>query len=127
MSRSPDTVTTYNYERIRAATSGIVETPSFLFALELMQSTTMLSLQTAALVDKYVRRGLLTRIAAELPNRMPDFGLITLQGEPPSTAVRAFMDVIRSMADHRAEAAFAADSATPGAGPMPRGRASSRC
>lgn len=80
-------------------TSGIVETPSFLFALELMQSTNMLSLQPAALVDKYVRRGLLTRIAAELPDRMPDFGLITLQGEPPSTAVQAFKDVIRNLAD----------------------------
>jgi len=79
-------------------TSGIVETPSFLFALELMQSTNMLSLQPAALVDKYVRRGLLTRIASDLPNRMPDFGLITLQGEPPSTAVLAFMDVIRGIA-----------------------------
>jgi len=80
-------------------TSGIVETPSFLFALELMQSTNMLSLQPAALVDKYVRRGLLTRIAAELPDRMPDFGLITLHGEPPSTPVQAFMDVIRKLAD----------------------------
>lgn len=89
-------------------TSGIVETPSFLFALELMQSTTMLSLQPAALVDKYVRRGLLTRIAADLPNRMPDFGLITLQGEPPSTPVLAFMDVIRHMANPPAEAASAA-------------------
>lgn len=81
-------------------TSGIVETPSFLFALELMQSTNMLSLQPAALVDKYVRRGLLTRITAELPDRMPDFGLITLQGEPPSPAAQAFMDVIRAIADH---------------------------
>ncbi len=89
-------------------TSGIVETPSFLFALELMQSTSMLSLQPAALADKYVRRGLLTRIAADLPNRMPDFGLITLQGEPPSTAVLAFMDVIRNMANPPAEAASTA-------------------
>lgn len=89
-------------------TSGIVETPSFLFALELMQSTSMLSLQPAALADKYVRRGLLTRIAADLPNRMPDFGLITLQGEPPGNAVLAFMDVIRNMANPPAEAASAA-------------------
>ena len=86
-------------------TSGIVETPSFLFALELMQSTNMLSLQPAGLVDKYVRRGLLTRIAAELPGRMPDFGLITLQGEPPSPAALAFMDVIRAMADQEAQTA----------------------
>lgn len=81
-------------------TSGIVETPSFLVALELMQSTNMLSLQPAALVDKFVRRGLLTRIATDLPRRMPDFGLITLQGEPPSTAALAFMDVIRALAEH---------------------------
>ncbi len=86
-------------------TSGIVETPSFLFARELMQSTNMLSLQPAALVDKYVRRGLLTRIAAELPDRMPDFGLITLQVEPPSAAAQAFMDVIRELADGASGAA----------------------
>ncbi|WOB06661.1 LysR family transcriptional regulator [Piscinibacter gummiphilus] len=86
-------------------TSGIVETPSFLFALELMQSTNMLSLQPAALVDKYVRRGLLTRIAAELPDRMPDFGMITLQGEPPSTAAQAFMDVMRQLAGQVEDAA----------------------
>jgi DNA-binding transcriptional LysR family regulator len=86
-------------------TSGIVETPSFLFALELMQSTHMLSLQPAALVDKYVRRGLLTRIAAELPDRMPDFGLITLQGEAPGPATLAFMDVIRTLADREAAGA----------------------
>lgn len=78
--------------------SGIVETPSFLFALELMQSTNMLSLQPAALVDKYVRRGLLTRITAEFPDHAPDYGLITLQGEPPSPAASAFMDVIRTLA-----------------------------
>ena len=86
-------------------TSGIVETPSFLFALELMQSTNMLSLQPAGLVDKYVRRGLLTRIAAELPGHMPDFGLIMLQGEAPSPAALAFVDVIRTLADHEAETA----------------------
>jgi DNA-binding transcriptional LysR family regulator len=85
-------------------TAGIVETPSFLFALEMMQSTNMLSLQPAALVDKYVRRGLLTRIAADLPDRMPDYGLITLQGEPPSPAATAFMDVIRAMAGQEPEA-----------------------
>lgn len=86
-------------------TSGIVETPSFLFALELMQSTPMLSLQPAALVDKYVRRGLLTRIAGELPDRMPDYGLITLQGEPPGTAAQAFIDVMRRLANQPAVAA----------------------
>ncbi|KQU81181.1 LysR family transcriptional regulator [Rhizobacter sp. Root16D2] len=83
-------------------TSGIVETPSFLFALELLQSTNMLSLQPAALVDKYVRRGLLARIASELPDRMPDFGMITLQGEQPSTSVQAFMHVIRTLAGQAA-------------------------
>ena len=84
-------------------TSGIVETPSFLFALELLQSTNMLSLQPAGLVDKYVRRGLLTRIASELPDRMPDFGMITLQGEQPSTSVQAFMYVIRTLAGQAAD------------------------
>jgi DNA-binding transcriptional LysR family regulator len=86
-------------------TSGIVETPSFLFALELMQSTDMLSLQPAALVEKYVRRGLLTRIAAEVPDRMPGYGLITLQGEPPGTAAQAFMEVIRNLAGQAIAAA----------------------
>ncbi len=97
-------------------TSGIVETPSFLFALELMQSTNMLSLQPAALVDKYVRRGLLTRIVADLPDRMPDYGLITPQGEPPSPAALAFMDVIRTMAN-RATATASAATAAIGARP----------
>ncbi len=91
-------------------TSGIVETPSFLFALELMQSTDMLSLQPSALVDKYVRRGLLTRIASDLPGGMPDYGLITLQGEPPSPATLAFMDVIRTIADEKAETAYATEA-----------------
>ncbi|KQV96919.1 LysR family transcriptional regulator [Rhizobacter sp. Root1221] len=92
-------------------TSGIVETPSFLFALELMQSTHMLSLQPAALVDKYVRRGLLTRIAAELPDRMPDFGLITLQGEPPGTGAQAFIDVIRTLANQAVDTVHEATGA----------------
>lgn len=84
-------------------TSGVVETPSFLIALELMQSTNMLSLQPAALVEKFVRRGLLTRIATHLPDRMPDFGLITLPGETPNSAVLAFVDVIRKLAaEHEA-------------------------
>lgn len=84
-------------------TSGIVETPSFLFAFEMMQSTDMLSLQPAALVEKYVRRGLLTRIAAELPDRMPDYGLMTLQSELPSPAALAFMDVVRGIANRDVE------------------------
>ncbi len=82
-----------------ALTSGVVETPSFLFALELMQITDMLSLQPAALVDKYVNKGLLTRIPVELPDRMPDYGLITRLGEPPTPAAQAFMDVLRAKAD----------------------------
>ena len=37
-----------------ALVAGVVETPSFLFALELMNTTNMMSLQPAALVEKYV-------------------------------------------------------------------------
>jgi DNA-binding transcriptional LysR family regulator len=81
-----------------ALTSGLVETPSFLFALELMQSTDMLSLQPAALVDKYVKKGLLTRIGVELPDRMPDYGLITRLGEPPTPAAQAFIEVLKEIA-----------------------------
>jgi DNA-binding transcriptional LysR family regulator len=75
-----------------------VETTSFLFALELLQSTPMLSLQPAALVDKYVAKGLLARIAVEIPDRMPDYGLITRQGEIPSPAVQEFMEILRTLA-----------------------------
>ncbi|PXW95466.1 DNA-binding transcriptional LysR family regulator [Sphaerotilus hippei] len=82
-----------------APTSGVVETPSFLFALELMQITDMLSLQPAALVDKYVHKGLLSRIPVELPDRMPDYGLITRLDEPPTPAAQAFITVLRRMAD----------------------------
>jgi DNA-binding transcriptional LysR family regulator len=78
--------------------SSVVETPSFLFALELMQTTDMLSLQPAALVDKYVARGLLARIPVELPDRMPDYGLMTRLGETPTAAAQAFMAVLRGMA-----------------------------
>jgi DNA-binding transcriptional LysR family regulator len=79
-------------------TSGLVETPSFLFALELMQTTDMLSLQPTALVDKFVNRGLLARIPVELPDRMPDYGLITRLGEPPTPSAQAFMEVMREIA-----------------------------
>ncbi|GAB7542900.1 LysR family transcriptional regulator [Cupriavidus sp. 8B] len=88
-----------------ALTSGVVETPSFLFALELMQSTDMLSLQPAALVDKYVNRGLLARIPIELPDRMPDYGLITRLGEAPTPAAQAFMEVLREKAGSAGETA----------------------
>ena len=79
-------------------TSGVVETPSFLFALELLQTTHMLSLQPAALVDKYVQKGLLIRIPVDLPDRMPDYGLITRLGESPTPAAQAFMAVLAEMA-----------------------------
>ena len=79
-------------------TAGVVETPSFLFALELMNTTHMMSLQPAALIQKYVDRGLLSRIPVELPNRMPSYGLITRLGEPPTPSVQAFIDVLREAA-----------------------------
>ncbi len=79
-------------------TSGLVETPSFLFALELMQTTDMLSMQPTALVDKFVKRGLLARIPIELPDRMPDYGFITRLGEQQSPAAQAFMAVLRDIA-----------------------------
>nr|WP_315210445.1 LysR family transcriptional regulator [uncultured Albidiferax sp.] len=79
-------------------TSGVVETPSFLFALELLQTTHMLSLQPAALVGKYVQKGLLARIPVDLPGGMPDYGLITRLGEPPTPAAQAFIAVLLGMA-----------------------------
>lgn len=87
-----------------APTSGLVETPSFLFALELMQITDMLSLQPTALVDKFVNRGLLARIPVELPDRMPDYGMITRLGEPLTPSALAFMDVMREIAGSAADA-----------------------
>jgi DNA-binding transcriptional LysR family regulator len=78
-----------------APTAGVVETPSFLFALELMQTTQMLSLQPAALVEKYVRRGLLAQIPVEVPDRMPEYGLITRLGEAPTPAAQAFIELLR--------------------------------
>ena len=86
-----------------ALSSGVVETPSFLFALEMMQTTDMLSLQPAALVDRYVAKGLLARIPVELPDRMPDYGLITRLGEPPAPAAQAFIDVLRGVANPGAD------------------------
>lgn len=88
-----------------ALASGVVETPSFLFALEMMQATDMLSLQPAALVERYIQKGLLARIPVELPDRMPDYGLITRLGEPPTPAAQAFIDVLRAVAALPTEAA----------------------
>lgn len=79
-------------------TSGVVETPSFWFSLELLQTSNMLSLQPAALAEEYVHKGLLCRIQVDLPDRMPDFGLITHLGEPLSPAAQAFAAVLREKA-----------------------------
>lgn len=92
--------------------SSVVETPSFLFALELMHRTDMLSLQPAALVERYVKKGLLIRIPVALPDRMPDYGLVTRLNEPHSPAAQAFIAVLLD------KAATAA-----GAGTRPRGGA----
>lgn len=80
-------------------TAGIVETTSFLFALELMQSSNMLSLQPAALVDKYVGNGLLARIPIELPVKLPDYGIITRMGEPIDVTTQAFIAELFSVAN----------------------------
>lgn len=81
-----------------ALTSGVVETPSFLFALELMQTTDMLSMQPAALVERYLKKGMLTRIPVHLPDSMPDYGLITRLSEEPTPAAQAFIGVLRATA-----------------------------
>jgi DNA-binding transcriptional LysR family regulator len=85
-------------------TSGVVETPSFLFALELMQTTEMVSMQPSALVGRYLKKGLLTRIPVQLPNRMPDYGLITRLSEVPTPAAQAFIGVLKAMAGCTTEA-----------------------
>ncbi|MBV7543297.1 LysR substrate-binding domain-containing protein [Acidovorax sp. sic0104] len=90
-------------QRGLALSSGVVETPSFLFALELMQTTDMLSLQPQALVERYIAKGLLARIPVDLPDRMPDYGLITRLGEPPTPAMQAFTDVLREVASPAAD------------------------
>lgn len=81
-----------------APTSSVVETPSFLFALETLQSTHMLSLQPSTLVEKYVNKGLLTRVDVAVPNLLPDYGVLTRLGEPPTPAAAAFMAVLREVA-----------------------------
>lgn len=86
-----------------ALSSGVVETPSFLFALQMMQTTDMLSLQPQALVERYIAKGLLARIPVDLPDRMPDYGLITRLGESPTPAMQAFTDVLREVASPAAD------------------------
>lgn len=81
-----------------ALSAGVVETPSFLFALQLMNTTNMMSLQPAALVEKYVTKGLLSRIPVALPDRMPDYGLITRLSELPTPSAQAFIAVLRETA-----------------------------
>jgi DNA-binding transcriptional LysR family regulator len=82
--------------------SGVVETTSFMFAFELMQTTDMLSLQPAALVEKYVHKGLLTRIPVDIADRTPDYGVITRLGEVPAPAAQDFIGVMRSLASEAA-------------------------
>jgi DNA-binding transcriptional LysR family regulator len=81
-----------------ALSAGVVETPSFLFALELMNTTNMMSLQPASLVEKYMNRGLLARIPVELTDRMPGYGLITRLGEPLTPSAQAYIEVLRETA-----------------------------
>jgi DNA-binding transcriptional LysR family regulator len=76
----------------------VVETPSFWFSLELLQTSNMLSLQPASLAKEYAKKGLLTRIQVDLPDRMPDYGLITHLGEPLSPSAQAFVAVLREKA-----------------------------
>ena len=104
-----------------APTAGVMETQSFLFALEALQITDMLSLQPTALVDKYVAKGLLTRIDMEVPKVMPDYGMLTRLGEPTAPAVMAFMAVLREVARDGAEGAGEppADPFSPGSFPPP--------
>ena len=81
-----------------APTSSLVETTSFLFALESLQKTDMLSLQPATLVNKYISKGLLSHIAVTIPDRMPDYGIVTRLGEVPSLPAQAFISVLREVA-----------------------------
>jgi DNA-binding transcriptional LysR family regulator len=81
-----------------APTSSVVETTSFLFALESLQLTDMLSLQPSTLVEKYVEKGLLARIPVSVPDRMPDYGMLTRTDENAGPAVQAFMSVLRDVA-----------------------------
>lgn len=81
-----------------APTSSVVETTSFLFALESLQLTDMLSLQPSTLVEKYVEKGLLAHIPVEVPDRMPDYGMLTRMDEVASPSVQAFMAVLRDVA-----------------------------
>ncbi len=78
--------------------AGSVETTSFLFAFELLQGSEMLSLQPAALVGKYVDKGLLIRLPVEIPERMPDYGLVTRLGEEPAPLARELMALLRGLA-----------------------------
>jgi DNA-binding transcriptional LysR family regulator len=45
-----------------------------------------------------LKKGLLTRIPVQLPNRMPDYGLITRLSEVPTPAAQAFIDVLKATA-----------------------------
>lgn len=80
-----------------ASNLSIVETTSFLSAFELLQSTEMLSLQPSNIVEKYVKKGLLAQIPIEVPNRMPDYGVITRSGELLPSAVVDFIEIIRAV------------------------------
>ncbi len=86
-------------------TSGVMETQSFLFALESLRITDMLSLQPSALVEKYVAKGLLAPIHVDVPRAMPDYGMLVRLGETPTPAAQAFMAVLRDVASGQVVAA----------------------
>lgn len=82
---------------------GMIETPSIFSTLELIQATDMLSLQPRAAVEKYVHKGLISRIPISIESGMSNFGLITRKGEVPSQPMQEFIDILRQVANRGAQ------------------------
>lgn len=77
---------------------GIVETPSMFSTLELLQATDMISLQPQAVMDKYVKNGLLGYLRVSIRRTMPNYSVITRKNEVASQAMNEFIAILLEIA-----------------------------
>lgn len=89
------------------APPGMVETPSIFSTLELLQATDMLSLQPRVAVEKYVGKGMLSRIPVPVPRSMASYGIVTRKNDTLSQPAREFIEVLRTVAGRLREDADA--------------------
>lgn len=76
--------------------SGIVETTSIMTLLSLIQQTDMLGVTPVSVVEDYPGRDLLAVLPIKFEARLPPYGLITRRHRIQSSAMQAFMNLVRA-------------------------------